>query len=238
MFPYDQTIAAALQSSSQTIADVLQTMQTIDNTCVAVDGLKWFNSLYRTVTQAIEAQVTAGGFANPRWLAELDVQFAGLYFAALRDALAGNAAPGCWGAMFSARADARIARIQFALAGMNAHINHDLCLAVDATCKATQTVPRHMTAQYDDYTTVNSTLNTLISQATQTLDVRLPGDPLPAISHLEDLIAGWNVAAARESAWNNAEILWDLPPLAATGLLRSIDGLTTVISKSLLVPVP
>ena len=81
-------------------------------------------------------------------------------------------------------------------------------------------------------------LEGLIDQAKQTFNVRLPGDPIPAVSHLEDLIAGWNVSAARESAWQNAEHLWDLPPLLADGLLDTIDGLTAVISKGLLVPVP
>jgi hypothetical protein len=42
--------------------------------------------------------------------------------------------------MFSVRDNLQIAKIQFALAGTNAHINHDLCLAIDATCKATNTV--------------------------------------------------------------------------------------------------
>jgi hypothetical protein len=31
--------------------------------------------------------------------------------------------------MFAVRSNIQIARIQFALAGMNAHINHDLCLS-------------------------------------------------------------------------------------------------------------
>jgi hypothetical protein len=238
MFPYDPVIAAALEKQPQTISDVLQTMQTIDATCVDVDGLKWFNWLYLAVTRAVEARVNSGGFTGPAWLSTLDVQFARLYFGALSAALASALCPGCWEAMFSVRDNAKIARIQFALAGMNAHINHDLCQAIVATCKATNTIPQHGTAQYNDYTALDSTLDGLVEQAKKTLDVRLPGDALPATSHLEDLIAGWNVSAAREKAWNNAELLWDLPPLLAAGLMDSIDGFTTVIGKALLVPVP
>ena len=81
-------------------------------------------------------------------------------------------------------------------------------------------------------------LDGLIDQAKQTLNVRLPGDALPAVSHLEDLIAGWNVSAARESAWWNAEHLWNLPPLLVEGLMETIDGFTAVIGKGLLVSVP
>jgi hypothetical protein len=238
MFPYDPDILAAVQNPPQTIPDVLRGLQTIDGVCVKGDGLKWFNKLYLTVTRTVQNRVNAGGFSDPAWLAQLDIQFARLYFGTVRAALTNSPSPGCWAAMFSVRDNPQIARIQFALAGSNAHINHDLCLAIDATCKATNTVPQHGTVQYNDYTSLSPVLDGLIDQAKQTFDVRLPGDPLPAVSHLEDLIAGWNVSAARESAWQNAEHLWDLPQLLAEGLLETIDGFTAVISKGLLVPVP
>src|SRR5208282_1880633 len=103
MFPYDPVISAAAQKQPQSIPDVLGTMQTIDATCVDVDGLKWFNWLYFTVTQAVEARVSTGGFADPAWLAQLDVQFARLYFNSLNASLTGAVCPGCWTAMFSVR---------------------------------------------------------------------------------------------------------------------------------------
>jgi hypothetical protein len=237
MFPYDSVLAAAVRNPPQTIPDVLQTMQTIDSTCVDVDGLKWFNWLYLQVTQAVETRVNAGGFADPAWLAQLDVQFARLYFGALGAALAGSPCSGCWEAMFAVRSKAQIARIQFALAGMNAHINHDLCQAIIATCKATNTLPQQGSAQYNDYTAVNATLNSLVDSAKQTLDLRLPGDALPPVSHLEDTIAAWNVSVAREKAWANAQLLWNETPLAAAAWMDFIDGATAVIGKTLLVPV-
>ncbi len=238
MFPYDAAVVAAVQGRAATIPEVLQILQAVDNLCAIDDGLKWFNGLYLAVTQAVAARVDAGGFNDSAWLAQLDVQFAALYFRAVHSALTGTPCPGCWSAIFSVRNDRRIARIQFALAGMNAHINHDLCLALDATCRATGALPQHGTAHYRDYISVNSTLDGLIEQAKQTLHVRLPGDALPAVTHLEDLIAAWDVAAARENAWINAEQLWNLPPLLRDGLMTTIDGFTAVISKALLAPVP
>ena len=213
-------------------------MQTIEATCDDVDGLKWFNSLYLAVTEAVETRVNAGGFADPAWLAQLDVQFASLYFRALSASLAGQPCPGCWNAVFSVRNNARLGRIQFALAGINAHINHDLCQAIVATSKATNTVPQHGSPQYSDYTSLNATLDGLIQQAKTTLNVRLPGDPLPAVSSLENTIAAWSVSAARETAWKFAEQLWYLPAPLAGGLLDGIDGFTTVIGQALLAPIP
>lgn len=238
MFPYDALLAAAAQTPPRSIPAVLQTMRTIDGICVATDGLKWFNWLYLGVTQAVEDRVAAGGFGDPAWLAELDVQFAALYFNALHAALTGAPCPGCWQAMFACRNQNAVARIQFALAGMNAHINHDLPLAVVAACKATNTVPLHGTAQYHDYTAVNATLDELINSARQTLDVRLPGDSLPDVTHLEDLIAAWDLAGFREQAWDNAQHLWTDPAIAAAILENTIDRLTTFAGKALLVPVP
>ena len=229
-----------VQSVPDSVADVLAIMQNIETTCVDGDGLKWFNWLYLQVTNAVEARIAAGGFADPAWLAELDVQFARLYFGALASSLSGQSTPGCWQALFQRRNQVQIARIQFALAGINAHINHDLPEAIVATCAATGTAPQHGGTQYNDYTGLNTTLDGLVETAKQTLHVRLLGDPLPPVTHLEDTLAAWSVSAARESAWNNAQILWHLRPEPAlsSAFMASLDGLTSVASNTLLVPVP
>jgi hypothetical protein len=238
MFPYDPALIAATQQPPQTVVDVLRTMQTIDAVCVEGDGLKWFNGLYLQVTQAVESRIAAGGFSDPAWLAELDVQFARLYFSALSAQLQGAACPGCWRAMLAVRGNLRLARIQFALAGVNAHINHDLPEAIAATCRSTGTVPGRSSAQYRDYTNLNTTLDSLIESAKRTLDVRLLGDPFPPVSAVEDTIAAFGVKAAREKSWASSQVLWQLQgsPLAA-GLMDSIDGLVTVVGKALLVQV-
>ena len=126
------------------------------------------------------------------------------------------------------------------MAGINAHINHDLPLAIVAACQAAGITPQHGTSQYNDYTNLNTNLDALIEEAKQTLNVRLPGDALPAVTHAEDTIAAWSLSAARESAWNNAEILWHLEgnALLVAGFDKTLDGLATVISKSLLVVIP
>jgi hypothetical protein len=240
MFPYDPQILAAVRTPAQSVTDVLRIMQTIEDTCSDLDGLKWFNWLYLQVTQAVETRVSTGGFTDGPWLAELDVQFARLYFGAAASALSGQTAPDCWQVLFDRRNASAIARIQFALAGINAHINHDLPEAIVATCDATSTTPQHDGPQYADYTGLNSTLDNLIESAKQTLHVRLAGDALPPVSHLEDTIAAWNVSAARESAWRNAELLWQirsLPPVSSA-FLDTLDGFTALVGKTLLVPVP
>jgi hypothetical protein len=240
MFAYDPQLLATLETPSASIPDVLATMQAIDAITIAGDGLKWFNWLYFQVTQAVEARVSSGGFTDAAFLSELDVQFAQLYFNALKNSLSGSTLPDCWQALFSQRNQTELARLQFALAGINAHINHDLPIALVNTCQIQSLTPQHGTAQYNDYTSLNTTLDDLIQQAKTELHVRLLGDALPAASQLENTIAAWNVSAARETAWNNAELLWHLRPEAGltAAFLDSLDGLTTVVGKTLLIPVP
>jgi len=239
MFAYDSKILAAVSAGPQSVPDVVGIMQTIENTCDDGDGLKWFNWLYLGVTRAVLSRVSSGGFSDPAWMASLDVHFAGFYFDALRASLSGQQAPGCWQTLFFQRQQSAIARIQFAMAGINAHINHDLPLAIVATCQASATPPQHGTAHYNDYTALNSTLDDMIETAKQTLNVRLLGAVLPPVSQLENTLGAWNVAAAREAAWKNAELLWhlsDVPALSAS-FLDTLDGLTTVAGKTILVPV-
>jgi hypothetical protein len=240
MFAYDPQLLAAVSTPPASIADVMHTMETIDSICVDGDGLKWFNWLYQQVTASVEARVAAGGFTDGAWLAALDVQFAGLYFSALKSRLSGASTPGCWRALFDRRNQVAIARIQFALAGINAHINHDLPIAIVATRKAAGTVPGHSTPQYADYTGLNGTLDGLIDKAKHELHLRLLGDALPPFSHVEDTIAAFSVSAAREAAWDNAEVLWALRsfPMLRDRQLSTLDGLTTLAGKAMLVPVP
>jgi hypothetical protein len=244
MFPYDTALVAAVSSSPKTVADVVQILESIQAICVDGDGLKWFNGLYLQVTQAVQARcqlegTDAGGFSNPAWIAALDVRFAGFYINAVKSSLSGDATVGCWQALFAVRNVSTIARIQFALAGMNAHINHDLPQAVLGICQSTGDAPQHGTVDYNDYTAINNTLDSLMNAAKQTLHVGLLGDALPPVGRLEDILAAWNISKAREAAWNNAELLWNLNgvPVVAATFLDTLDGLTTVASKALLIPV-
>ena len=241
MFAYDAELLKLLKSTPDSIEEVVQTLHSIDRTCVDQDGLKWFNWLYLRITEAVANRTaTPGGFNDPAWLAELDVRFAGFYFDALKSWLSQEPASGCWRVLFERRDDTRIARVQFALAGVNAHINHDLCAAIVATCQATLSSPDHGGTHYKDYTALNSTLDAQVDAAKKTLMVRLLGEVLPPVSRLEDTLAAWNVTAAREKAWLNAGHLWLLrtAPSLSGAFLSTVDGFTAVIGKTLLVPVP
>ena len=119
-----------MTGTDQAIAAVVQRMEAIAAGLAPADGVARFNDLYLAVTRAVLAETRAGEFERPELLARLDVVFAGHCFAAVDAARPGHA----WRPLFDARRSRRIAPLQFALAGMNAHINHDLALALVAVC--------------------------------------------------------------------------------------------------------
>ena len=239
VFPYDSKILAA-KSIPQSITDVLHILHSIDTICSDGDGLKWFNWMYLQVTQAVADRIAAGGFSDPAWMELLDVQFANLYFSALKSSLSGDRTPSCWRVLLDSREQILLARVQFALAGINAHINHDLAEAIVQTCKLSGTTPDHGGAHHADFTAINSTLDLLVETAKRTLHVRLLGDVLPPLSVLEATVASWSMSAARENAWLNGEHLWHLRaiPRMASSFEDMLDGFATVIGKTLMVPVP
>jgi hypothetical protein len=134
-----------------TIADVIVRMQAIDALLPSNDGLKWFNRLYLSVTQHVDGDPPGGAWQSPAWITRLDVIFAGFYFGAIADFVAGRPVPSAWRVLFEARYRTDIDRIQFALGGMNAHINHDLALALLATDDELHIVPAHDSPEFADY---------------------------------------------------------------------------------------
>src|ERR1700759_2276013 len=173
----DQPLYNAVSGAAPaTIADVIARMQAIDALLLPNDGLKWFNWLYLMMTQQIDLNPPGGAWRSPAWLTRLDVVFAGLYFTAVGNFLAGQSVPSAWSALFEARYRTGIDRIQFALAGMNAHINHDLALALLATDAELNIVPALNSPEHLDFESVNGLLNglmpsTLTMLATDTLGV-------------------------------------------------------------------
>src|SRR4051812_6356941 len=161
--PADQALYEVVSGADPvTVAEVVARMQAIDALLPVNDGVKWFNLMYLIVTQQVDLQPPGGGWQSPVWLERLDLIFAGLYFSALRDSIAGRPVPAAWDALFAARYRSDVDRIQFALAGMNAHINHDLALALVATDAALNVTPAAGSPEHHDYVAVNEMLNKLM----------------------------------------------------------------------------
>jgi hypothetical protein len=236
--PADQQLLPKVIVPVSSIADVITMMQSIDSLLPNQDGLKWFNRLYWMVTQQVQNSPPVGGFKNPVWLTRLDVVFAGLYFAAIADFITGSSnLPSSWEALFEARFRPGIDRIQFALAGMNAHINHDLALALLQTDKELGLTPGLSSPEHDDFEQVNGLLEQVLEPSLKILATGTLGMLAQDTGKIGRFLAIWNVGAARDLAWDFADQLRKASNLGQTLDLIAQDRLTGVIGRSLLLPV-
>ncbi len=218
-----------------TIAEVISLMQRIDSLLPTGDGLKWFNLLYMLVTQKVESSPPQQGWHDSAWLTRLDVVFAHFYVAAISNWLTSPAVvPGSWKALFEARFRPGIKRIQFALAGMNAHINHDLALALLQTDAELNLVPGPMSPEHDDFERVNGILEAVLPKALEFLATGIVGDLVQDTGKIGRLLAVWNVRAARDLAWDFADHLRSLTETARSSALTAQDQITGVLGRSLL----
>jgi len=205
------------------------------------DGLAYFNQMYALVTAAVSQTVGASAFADPVWITTLDVVFANLYLDAARDSVQSpDAVPRAWAALLERRSDPRITPLQFALAGMNAHINHDLPVALVAVCTQLQTTP-DSGSHHADFERVNAVLASVEPAIRKSVEDQLLLDADQVVPGLQDVVANFDMGKAREAAWSNARTLWFLQQNAgnasdAAAFLSALDHLTGFAGRGLLVP--
>jgi hypothetical protein len=210
-----------MANAPSSVAEVLDRLEAIDAALPPGDGVKWFNKLYLEVTQQVAKAVPGLQQAAPGFLAELDVFFAGRYFAAYDAAGSSAALPAgypfhAWKPLFEARFATGIAPVQFALAGMNAHINHDLAIVVCDACAARGTEPRGEGPEHTDYEAVNGLIAKVEKEMKAWMMTGLLKELDLAFNPVDDVVAVWNVERARDAAWVGAEVIWSLrslPPL-------------------------
>ena len=227
---------------AQTIDDVLARLRAIDAALPAADGVAWFTKLYLRVTEGVEARVAAAAaaFHDPAFLVRLDVAFANLYFDALAAATrTPSDPPGAWAPLFEARTNPHIAPIQFALAGMNAHINRDLPVALVSTAAAQQVDLAAATSELADFRRVNALLKTTERQVKAWFATGFVGVVDAAFGDVDDHIAMWDVERARDAAWVQAQTLWALRalPELQQEFVATLDHVVGFAGRGLLVPV-
>lgn len=232
----DQALFEIVSGPEATSVDeVLAKMKQIDGALPDNDGLKWFNRLYMMVTEEVDLR-PAATWKDALWLDKLDVVFAGLYFKAVAAYVSQSAdAPNAWDALMESRFRGGIDRIQFALAGMNAHINHDLALALNETNRLSNINPNRLSPQYTDYDAVNQLLNDVTPRALNVLAAGLLGQLAQDTGKVGRLLAFWNIVKARELAWQFADHLRQIQGLQRQIGLAAQDQVTGVVGRAILI---
>ncbi|TQK43283.1 hypothetical protein FBY35_4742 [Streptomyces sp. SLBN-118] len=226
-------VAARADRRRSPVDSVMERMQALRDDWPATDGVAVFNRVYLAVTEEIDRQIDGGGFPDRRAAATLDALFARRYLAAVDAAAEGRRPPACWRPLFQYRRHPGVRPLQFALAGINAHIGHDLALALVDTCRALDCEPADLEVEFDR---VGDILTLLEERIREDL---MPGPDLLEIADpLTHLVGSWSLDRAREGAWSAARLLWgvrELPGLAEEFTER-LDTGVGLVGRCLLTP--
>lgn len=173
------------------------------------------------------------GFADGPFMRILDVEFAALYFSALRAWTNDEPVPTCWEALFENWDNLPEGAMTGALLGINAHINHDLALAVVASHDQVGMTMVDGGDRHDDYLLINDVFLVQIPILFEALKDLLPTSKqywyqLALLLGLLDHAAPWLIDETRDLAWLHARDLMNgtapVPPAAPTPIDPTRDG--------------
>lgn len=223
-----------------TVSEVLARLGAIDADLPTSDGVHVFNRVYFTVTARVATLLEQGDtFQDNPAATELDVRFANLWLEAYDGAAAGRRPPSPWRPLFETRHGPNRLPIQYALAGINAHIEHDLALALVTTCQSRGTTPDDDAVRHD-YEAINDVLADVEAEVRRSfLDEagRAADDVIEPVAHL---ISAWSIDKARDAAFLQARTIWEL---RRTTFLRehyiaALGDTVGMASRLLLTPIP
>ncbi|MFD9110550.1 DUF5995 family protein [Streptomyces bottropensis] len=210
---------------------VVSRMRAVDAVLPAQDGIAVFNRVYLTVTEDIDRRLDSGHFPDTEAAITLDALFAERYLRVAE----GERAPACWRPLLQLRRHPGVRPLQFALCGINAHIGHDLALAVVDTCRTLGCEPADLEDEFEHVGDV------LVSLEERVREELMPGPDLLQIADpLTHLLGAWSLERAREATWSAARALWalrGLPDLAEESALR-LDAAVGLTGRMLLTPLP
>jgi hypothetical protein len=117
---------------------------------------------------------------------------------------------------------------------MNAHINHDLPLAVVKTCNDLATAPGEG-CHHNDYQRVDALLDAEEQSVRESFEP--PGVVIvdKHVAAVCNVIANWNIQTARSVAWDTALALWELRDneLASNLLTSALARTVAMVSRGL-----
>ncbi|MGC9473780.1 DUF5995 family protein [Streptomyces sp. WG4] len=224
-----------LPTAASTVDTVLTRMRALDTTLPPRDGVAVFNRVYLAVTEAVDRHIDGGRFPDARSAIALDVRFAERYLAAV-DALENSRRPpACWRPLFQFRRHPGVRPLQFALSGINAHIGHDLALAVVDACRTLGCEPVDLEDEFDRVGEL------LVSLEERVREELMPGPDLLQIADpLTHLLGSWSLERARDATWAAARALWALRrlPDVAGEFTERLDAAVGFAGRMLLTPLP
>lgn len=196
-----------------------------------------FLTLYGIVSAEMRARVAARAFADNEWVHRYAVAFANLYRAALDAYDAGRveSVPKAWRLCFDTARHGSGVVLQDLLLGINAHVNNDLALALDAV-----SIDPDRQGRYADHRRVNEVLGSVTERATERLTaLYAPGFASldECAGQLDEVLSAFSLQVGRESAWEGAVSLANARDSVERALVTTmVSTRAAVMARLLLAP--
>jgi hypothetical protein len=188
----------------------------------ARDATGYFAAMYARVTRGIAAGIERGQFVDGERMDRFATTFADHYVRALRSA---ERRPRCWTAPFDVAADQRLLIVQHLVLGINAHVNHDLALAVVSVADE----DGDLRSIRPDFDAVNDTLAAVYDDLLGDLD-RVSRWVAPAAGAGGGHVFNFSLRRARAQAWGAAERLYPLGEAERRAYALDLDQLVSVLA--------
>lgn len=183
------------------------------------DGLRVVNQLLTDVTRAIRDGLAGSLFLDREFAATLTVELVKRYLRAVRNHSRGAPAARAWQVLLDRRRISGVGPRQFALAGVNAVVDHDLAPALVSTCTVLGSRPG-AAERFD--------IDSLAAVITQRLRIEHGAAADDAL--------GIEFLVSRHVVWRQAEHLWALRgrPAEAETEAAAIDWRAGMVGLGLL----
>jgi hypothetical protein len=212
--PARRELAAAAAGTPTDVAAVLRQLTAVQEALDRLPGIKGgnrvavFNRLYFRITSRVFGLLQTPQVVDPAFLTLLDVEFAKLYFQAIRSWAEGKpGTPDAWQVLFRRAQDRRLTRLAAAALGVNAHVNHDLALALIETWKR---LGPPGDAPHHDYLLINKIFFEEIPFLRRRFSTAWQLKIDWFVGELDDWSQNLLIETTRAMAWEQGRRLWDL----------------------------
>ena len=166
----------------------------------------YFAALYHKVTCRVKEGILAGEFENAARMEQLDVTFASRYITAYKQWQQKQQPSASWLLAFGIFNKSSKVVLQHLLAGMNAHINLDLGIAV---VEVANTLNQPLTLIHKDFNAINTILSALTYEVINELNQVSPLLSLAGLhAQNNSILIQFALGNARDGAWCFAEDLF------------------------------
>ncbi|MDZ7718383.1 MAG: DUF5995 family protein [Balneolaceae bacterium] len=225
-----------LEEKYQSVPEVIEHFKWLEEYLFNHDDLRGvFTTAYLHITQSIGAALQENSFHDNSWSRDYLICFANLYREAMLNYERGHLdlVPKSWKIAYNLSKSNEGYVIQHLMLGINAHINHDLALALHQT-----SIDPNREEKYKDHTDINI----ILEKATDGLKKNVADKYAPILNRLDrglgsidDEITAFSIPKAREHAWSMAIALTAAQSNLERKILRkSLDEQAAVIARLIL----